>query len=108
MRERRAPVIVLIAWATALTASFIVSTWRGVEIATQTYGGVVIETPDEQADFRNLILLSESLRMLTPALGMAACLTLIALVAVLAIRWQRRVERTPSVATTQAEAATTS
>jgi len=110
MGERRAPIIVLIVWASALTASFIISTWRSVEIAKRTFEGVVTEGPDEQAmmDFRNLILLGEGLRMLTPALGMAACLTLVALVTVLAIRWERREHGTPPVAPTHAEATTAS
>lgn len=93
--------MVLLAWAAALLAASIVATVRGVDIARLTYDGMSFESNDQAARdaFRDLILLGEGLRVLTPALGIAACLTLIAAVCVLAVRWERR----PPVAAIQAD-----
>jgi hypothetical protein len=84
--------VTLLGWAAALIAASIVATVRGLDIARLTYSGVSFEGGDQAARdaFRDLILTGEELRMLTPALVIAACLTLIAAVCVLAVRWERR------------------
>lgn len=91
MRERPIATVALVVWTAILIASAVTAIWTGIEVNRVTAAGFSDDgtDPTRRQAFLDLIVLSEAIRLVTPALVMASAVSLVLVVAVFAMRWQR-------------------
>ena len=94
MRDRLPPLVGLLALTALTTAGAVAGIWADLDIAAWSANGVSFEgalDSPENSEIRIRIVYGDLLRQLTPAVLMADVFSLIALIGVLAVRWQRKV-----------------
>jgi hypothetical protein len=106
MREPRILRWVLTIWTAALVLATALVTARGAELYRMSVEGFTDDgtDPEAQAHIVSHFVQIEAVRMLAPPLAIGASVAMVALIVVLAVRWQRREAAHPAEATDQTAA----